>query len=120
MLATQKCFVFSAIIGEALFLAKAPRERLTDFPGGQNALCRSGRLLEVPVAEMVNRRAQEHAFPTAKRNAAAFERPEGLLQIVVGAPTPKLAIEIWIIARQLILHRCRMVTPCGHWEMSSL
>jgi hypothetical protein len=33
-------------------------------------------LLELPVAEMVNRRTQEHAFPTAKRNAPAFELAE--------------------------------------------
>jgi hypothetical protein len=78
------------MIRETLFLAKAPRKRLTVLPRGQNAPRRYGRLLEVPVAEMVNRRAQEHALPTAKSYAPIFERSEGFQQIAAGVATPKV------------------------------
>jgi len=86
----------------------------------KDALCRRRRELEVPVAEMVNRRAQEQAFPTAKSYAPIFKRSEGCLQIAAGVPTPKVAIKIRILTQWLVAHCCKMTTPCGQLEMSSL
>jgi len=112
-------FVFGAKIRESFLLGKAPKE----WPSvtlTKDALRRRCRLFEVPVAEMVNRCTQEQAFPIAKVNASIFERSEGFLQIAAGVPTPKVAIKIRILTRWLVGHRCKMGTPCGQLEMSSL
>ena len=71
-------FEFGAKIYEALLLGKAPREWLPSVLG-KNALCGLRRLLEIPVAEMVNCRAQEQAFPATTCYASIFERVECLL-----------------------------------------
>ena len=112
-------FVFGAKIRKAFLLGKVPSEWLS-LVLIKDALCRRRRELEVPVAEMVNRCTQEQAFPIAKVNATIFERSEGFLQIAAGVPTPKVAIKIRILTRWLVGHRCKMGTPCGQLEMSSL
>jgi hypothetical protein len=65
-------FVFGAKIREAFLLGKVPGEWLS-LALIKDALRRSGRLLEVPVAEVVNRRAQEQAFPITERKMPALE-----------------------------------------------
>jgi hypothetical protein len=112
-------FVFGAKIRKAFLLGKAPGEWLS-LVLAKDALRRRRRELEVPVAEMVNRRAQEQTFPIAKSYAPNFERAEGFLQTAAGVRSPKVMIEIRILPRWLVAHRCRLVTPCGHLEMSSL
>jgi hypothetical protein len=77
-------------------------------------------MFEVPVAKIVNCRAQEQAFPTAKSQALTFERPERPHYGAVGLPAPKQAIEIQIGTRQPVAHHSMMAVPCGHLEMSSL
>src|SRR5260370_16625804 len=69
---------------------------------------------------MVNRRAQEQAFPTAKSYAPIFKRSEGCLQIAAGVPTPKVAIKIRILTQWLVAHCFKITTPCGQFEKSSL
>jgi hypothetical protein len=112
-------FVFRAKIREAFLLGKVSGEWLS-LVLAKDALHRRRRLLEVPVAEMVNRRAQEQAFPIAKVNASIFERSEGFLQTAAGVRSPKVAIEIRILPRWLFAHRSRMGTSCGRLEMLSL
>jgi hypothetical protein len=45
---------------------------------------------------MVNSRAQEQAFPTAKSHAPIFKCSECFLQIAVGVRTPKVAVKTHI------------------------
>jgi hypothetical protein len=100
-------------------LGKAPKEWLS-LMFTKDALRRRNRQLEVPVAEMVNCRAQEQAFPIAKSYAPNVERSEGFLQTAAGVRSPKVTIEIRILPRWLVAHRCKIWTPCGQLEMSSL
>jgi hypothetical protein len=88
-------FVFGAKISEAFLLGKAPSEWLSVVLI-KDTLCRRRRELEVPVAEMINRRAQVQAFPTAKSHAPIFKRSECFLQTAAGARTPKVAVKIHI------------------------
>jgi hypothetical protein len=82
----------------------------------KDALSRHRRLLEMPVAEMVNRCAQEQAFPIAKLNASIFERSEGFLQTAAGMRTPKVAIKIRILTQRLFAHWSRMGPPVEPWK----
>jgi hypothetical protein len=66
------------------------------------------------IAALKNKRSQLPSY------APNFERAEGFLQTAAGVRSPKVMIEIRILPRWLVDHRCRMVTPCGHLEMSSL
>jgi hypothetical protein len=95
----QECLEFLVMLSEALFLAKAPIEETVLGHRVQNALSRSGRSLEMAGAEMLNRRAQEHAFPASKRTGTFLKCGERLLQIVDRTPSPEQMIEIRIIAR---------------------
>jgi hypothetical protein len=45
---------------------------------------------------------------------------QGFLQTAAGMRTPKVAIKIRILTQWLVAHRCKMRTPCGQLEMSSL
>ena len=104
LLPSCESFEFGAKIREAFLLGKAPSEWLSPLVI-KDALCRRRRELEVPVAEMVDRRAQEQAFPTAKSHAPVFKRSEGFLQFAAGLPTPKIAIKIRMLMQRLfVLH----------------
>jgi hypothetical protein len=96
LLPSCESFVFGAKISEAFLLGKAPSEWLSPVLI-KDTLCRRRRELEVPVAEMINRRAQVQAFPTAKRHAPIFKRSECFLQIAAGVRTPKVAVKIHIL-----------------------
>ena len=76
-------------------MGKAPSEWLSVVLI-KDTLCRRRRELEVPEAEMINRRAQVQAFPTAKSHAPIFKRSECFLQTAAGARTPKVAVKIHI------------------------
>ena len=69
---------FFAKIREAFLLGKVASE-LRSLVLIEDALSRPRRLLEIPVAKMVNGCAQEQPFPIAKLNASVFERTEGFL-----------------------------------------
>jgi hypothetical protein len=89
-------FVFGAKISEVFLLGKAPGEWLSP-PLTKDTLCRCRCELEVPVAEMIDRRAQVQAFPAAKSYAPIFKRSECFLQIAPGVRTPKVAVKIHIL-----------------------
>src|SRR5580704_4599154 len=110
LLPSCESFEFGAKIREAFLLA--PSEWLSPVLT-KDALCRRRRELEVPVSEMVKRRAQEQAFPTAKSHAPIFKRSEGFLQFAAGLPTPKIAIKIRMLMRRLFVHRSRMGASWG-------
>ena len=91
-------FVFGVKISEVFLLGKAPSEWLSPALT-KDTLCRRRCELEVPVAEMIDRRAQVQAFPTAESYAPIFKRSECFLQIAAGVCTPKVAVKIHILTQ---------------------
>ena len=77
-------FVLGAKIREAFLLRKVARE-WRSLVLAQDALSGRSRLLEIPVAEMVNTCAQEQAFPIAQRKTPAFECLECQLYGMLGS-----------------------------------
>ena len=65
-------FVFGAKFRKAFLLGKVARE-WRSLVLAYDALSGRSRLLEIPVAEMVNSCAQEQAFPITERKKATFE-----------------------------------------------
>jgi hypothetical protein len=111
--------VFGTEIREAFLLRKSPWEWLS-LQLTKDALRGLCRLLEVPLAEMVKRRAQKQALPAAESHASIFEHSERLRQIAAGVRAPKVAIEIRILLLWLAAHCCRMAPLRTNLEMSSL
>ena len=77
-------FVFGAKIREAFLLGKVTRE-WRSLVLAWDTLSGRSRLLEIPVAVMVNSCAQEQAFPIAERKTPAFESLERPLYGVLGS-----------------------------------
>jgi hypothetical protein len=77
-------FVFGAKIREAFLLGKVARE-WRSLVLAYDALSGRSRLLEIPVAEMVNSCAQEQAFPITERKTPAFECIERQLNGMLGS-----------------------------------
>jgi len=107
-----KIFIFWAKPRETFFLGKAADEWLP-LALYKNALRRDCGLFEVPVAEMVKCCAQEQTLPITVGNAPIFERFEGFLQFAAGLPTPKIAIKIRMLMRQLFVHHSGMGASWG-------
>ena len=119
LLVSSELFVVGAKIREALLLSKLA-SKWWSLLLIKDALSRHRRLLEMPVAEMVDRGTQEQAFPIAKINASAFERIKGLPQCSASMAAPKVAIELRILVRRLFVHHSELGSAVSSQQMSSL